>query len=1364
MTLRRTRSCGPIFFRLIWAILLLYSSSSQAVDSVSWFGFEGRLFDSSGNPLNSATVSLKLQVYSASGGCLLYEETQSGLNLSSSNAYEQGVFSIKVGGGTRSGLDPGLGFSQIFSNAAGLVGAASCNYTPAASDVRYLRLSVDSGSGYETLSPDFPVLSSANAQNAQSLQGKAASDLIQVSGQITQSNVAVLVGGADASALHHHDSKYVQLGSSGSQNLGAGDVVTTGRIGIGTSTPAQSLHIKNATGTATMRLEGSAATGSALEFSAGGTVKTVIKTEGGSGNFVVVTEGQTALFIDQNGTMVTSGNQFVAGYIRPGQISTAAESSATTSLTSCGAPCSGGIWYNPTLGVLRMWTSTQGLLTAPFYSGTATSGQTLSFNGTNWVPSTPSTLDATKLPLTGGTLSGNLDLGGHNITSVGAISVTSGAFNSVTASTVTISSTPSAALDAVNKNYTDARLAGRSIASPSSGQNSQAIVWNDTTQTWNYTNVSSSFNGRSGAVTSQSNDYTWAQIDKTTSSLADLTTKSAADLSSGTLADARLSSNVPLKNSANTYGVGGHIVQIESPAVVGVTVRAAAGQTSALQQWRDNSSTVLYQISPTASPTGASDLTNKTYVDTQVSSVSSTALKKDGSVPLTASWNVGGFDLAAVGNISISAGKSLRFGAVNSASEPGLVSSFSGSEAGSVWWNSSLGQLRYWDGSSIQTVGAGAGAITSFNGQTTSVQTLTVTNSAGALSWSSASGNHELNIPTATGTTAGLLQAVDYNTFNNKQSALGYVPLNSAGGAMTGNLIMSGADIDVGGNQLFSSSLGGGATFTFSTLTTSMGAGGLTISSNSASGYKASLGADSSKVWVNASSGRSTASLYVNGVLGIEYMSSASRPACTMVDLGNVLVSDTGLEYCDGLNYRTLVTTKLQILPEHKPLIWVTGSSSLKITSSLATYPIRVSFPSGHVAELNGSTTTGGCGASGIQWCYVYADDIGSGSMAFSVSINDPSAYSGNPSRAYIGAVAYSSTLGGYIDVKKEQSESSEDTRPSIFLSTSTVYIEPATDGYPMRFSWGDDVRFAMNPITFSTASCPSMAWCYLYASRDTLVPDQVNFNVSGYPASDSSNKGRFYIGAVWNSGASFEPFNKKDTSVTESHRPVLETDGTTIYVGTADWNYPVRILFPSGEIGTGSPSAVVTNTFNCTANSWCYIYAEYAGEGEATFFADINPPQMAATNYSRKFLGAIYKTASFSKFIQNGRHFDLINQGAAAAVSLGTGFTLNIPATASVGYFEAQVSTTLASACIFELGFNYYDGALGPQIQRILFNKESTVASPTTYTVDQLRLMFDRYQTIKQIYVQQNPSVLGTSCTYSSPILRLKGFDDAYL
>lgn len=46
--------------------------------------------------------------------------------------------------------------------------------------------------------------------------------------------------------------------------------------------------------------------------------------------------------------------------------------------------------------------------------------------------------------------------------------------------------------------------------------------------------------GRTGAIVAATNDYTWAQINKTTSSLADLATRSAGDLSSGTLPAGRM--------------------------------------------------------------------------------------------------------------------------------------------------------------------------------------------------------------------------------------------------------------------------------------------------------------------------------------------------------------------------------------------------------------------------------------------------------------------------------------------------------------------------------------------------------------------------------------------------------------------------------------------------------------------------------------------------------------------------------------------------------------------------------------------------------------------------------------------------------
>jgi hypothetical protein len=51
--------------------------------------------------------------------------------------------------------------------------------------------------------------------------------------------------------------------------------------------------------------------------------------------------------------------------------------------------------------------------------------------------------------------------------------------------------------------------------------------------------------GRTGIVVAATNDYTWAQINKTVSSLADITTRNAGDLNSGTVPLARLGGGIP---------------------------------------------------------------------------------------------------------------------------------------------------------------------------------------------------------------------------------------------------------------------------------------------------------------------------------------------------------------------------------------------------------------------------------------------------------------------------------------------------------------------------------------------------------------------------------------------------------------------------------------------------------------------------------------------------------------------------------------------------------------------------------------------------------------------------------------------------
>lgn len=75
-----------------------------------------------------------------------------------------------------------------------------------------------------------------------------------------------------------------------------------------------------------------------------------------------------------------------------------------------------------------------------------------------------------------------------------------------------------------------------------------------------------------------------------------LTTLNASNVSSGTLADARLSTNVPLKNVANTFTTGPNTFQSGGAANSALNIQAASAQTALLTQWKDNTGNVLTSV------------------------------------------------------------------------------------------------------------------------------------------------------------------------------------------------------------------------------------------------------------------------------------------------------------------------------------------------------------------------------------------------------------------------------------------------------------------------------------------------------------------------------------------------------------------------------------------------------------------------------------------------------------------------------------------------------------------------------------------------------------------------------------------------
>ncbi|MEQ1877668.1 MAG: hypothetical protein ABL958_13570, partial [Bdellovibrionia bacterium] len=622
------------------ALLAGFHAFAQSPQTIT---YQGRLMDPSGNAPLTGTVNMTLTVLDPSGSCTLYEESQS-VDLGTS-----GLFAVYVGSNTgaakRTGSDPNISMNRVFGNdtAAGVVvpNSATCSllagYTPASGDPRLMRVTVDG----TPLTPDLNLSAVPQALVAETLQGKTADGFIQVTGGTTQVNLGILTGGAasDASALHNHDThddaRYARTGSAVTQNFGTGDVVTAGKVGVGTTTPATDLEVKRSNPTVRLTSQGGGT--STLEFysDTGATVRSSIKGSDTNNTLTFFTGGSQALQLDAGQNALFSGSLTANGTIGLGKYTTVQEGDFITSgtllfyLNGQGAAAKGTTWVNTTTNELRYWdgSSAQSVASAGAVATLLAGKSDVGHNHNATYAPIVHDHDAAYVNANGDTMTGTLNLPAS----------TAGAGTAPAKfATGTLMTTPEAGAieyDGTSLYYTDAGGIRRQLGVSGVGV--------------------TTFNGRAGAVVPQAGDYAWADINKTTSSLADLATRDAADLQ-GTLNDARLSANVARRNASNTFTqpntftVGGQQINNGAAGEVPLTLKGFAGQTANLLEVKDAANATLYSLHPAGVPTATTDLTNRDWVATALAGKSDVGHNHDANyAPIThnhdaAYVNVGG--------------------------------------------------------------------------------------------------------------------------------------------------------------------------------------------------------------------------------------------------------------------------------------------------------------------------------------------------------------------------------------------------------------------------------------------------------------------------------------------------------------------------------------------------------------------------------------------------------------------------------------------------------------------------------------------------------------------------------------------------
>jgi trimeric autotransporter adhesin len=446
------------YFLALFAIFFAMFSVAQAqTEPPQFMTVDGRLYDSSSptDPLLDASVLLKIQVLNPAKTCILYEEEQTVSTLSSN-----GYFNVRVGSPTsdpkRSTDDSNNSMMQVFQNQnASIAGRNSsgsgvpCSYTPANGDSRFFRFIVTPSSTGVTsqLSPDMTIDSVPQALVAESLQGLSPDSFIQVNANTTQAKADNIFGAGYAALtnlISGTSSLYLQ-------NTVNGTVIPNRATDPGSPTAGQIWYDSVA---------------NALKYYNGSTVQTLSTGVATDPSKLPLTGGAMTGNINMGGNQILGVGHITQNpqsTITLGTYTTAQQGTLTAALTAANK---GATWFNSDTNKMMYWdgtvaqvvldvatAGTVGDITAVtagtgLTGGGVTGAVTLNVDiGTgatqlitnSSIPNCPAnqsiqmsagpiytmscvaTTDSSKLALAGGTMTGNITMGGNQILGAGHI-------------------------------------------------------------------------------------------------------------------------------------------------------------------------------------------------------------------------------------------------------------------------------------------------------------------------------------------------------------------------------------------------------------------------------------------------------------------------------------------------------------------------------------------------------------------------------------------------------------------------------------------------------------------------------------------------------------------------------------------------------------------------------------------------------------------------------------------------------------------------------------------------------------------------------------------------------------------------------